>query len=180
MNNNIILIDQRLAQLRRLISRFRIHSTASKTRLPYEIITYQLKRINAIHARDKKLGELRGLIPVYKARCPAYKPFLADYIINLEHKLISLKSSQFLPKQSLSHPPVTHPPTPQPIQSNYIAGFFTKHPRQIPNFYWQKNQPVAAPVKTFSQIEYLFLPIAVPGFDQAVSRARLDCGRDLH
>ena len=71
MDNNIQLIDQRLANLRARIPRFRTYSSAAETRLANEIINLELKRIEAINAFEKKLGELRGLIPVYKARLPA-------------------------------------------------------------------------------------------------------------
>ena len=48
--DNINLINQRLAQLRALIPQFRTHSSAAETRLANEIITLELKRIEAIHA----------------------------------------------------------------------------------------------------------------------------------
>ena len=69
--DNIKLIDQRLKQLRALIPQSRAHSAAVETRLANEIINLELKRIEAIQALEKKLGELRGLIQVYKARFPA-------------------------------------------------------------------------------------------------------------
>ena len=61
-----------------------------------------------------------------------------------------------------------------------MSGIFTQRPRQIPNEYWQPGQPIGAPVSNFRQIKYLPLPNAVPDLDQALSEARLDCGRDLH
>ena len=61
-----------------------------------------------------------------------------------------------------------------------MAGIFTQRPRQIPNLYWQPGQPIGAPVSVFRQIKYLPLPNAVLDVNQALSGARLDCGRDLH
>ena len=61
-----------------------------------------------------------------------------------------------------------------------MARNFTERPRQIPNLYWHPNQPIGAPVSNFRQIKYLPLPNAFPDLDQALSGARLDCGRDLH
>ena len=61
-----------------------------------------------------------------------------------------------------------------------MEGNFTGGPQQIHNLYWQQGQPVGATVRTFRQIKYLPLPNAVLDFDQALSGARLDCGRDLH
>ena len=52
--------------------------------------------------------------------------------------------------------------------------------KQIPNVYWQPGQPIDAPVTNFRQIKYLPLPNALPDLDQALSGARLDCGRNLH
>ena len=53
MDIDINLIDQRLAQLRSLIRQFRIHLSAAETRFANEIITLELKRIDAIHALEK-------------------------------------------------------------------------------------------------------------------------------
>ena len=61
-----------------------------------------------------------------------------------------------------------------------MVGLFTDRHRQIPNLYWQPGQPVGAPVRTLRQIGYLPLPNVVHDLDQALSGARLDCGRDLH
>ena len=140
----------------------------------------ELKRIEAIQALEKKLNELTKLIPVYKARFPAYEHVLADHIINLELQLISVKSNNPLPNQPESHPTVLQPHAPESIQSNDIAEIFTYRPRQIPNLYWQQGQPFGAPVRTFRQIKYLPLPNAMPDLDQALSGARLDCEWDLH
>ena len=78
MGNTIKLIDQQLSQLRGLILRFRELSTAAEIRLANEIITRELKRFDAIQALNKKLGDLRKLIPVYTARFPANEYVLAD------------------------------------------------------------------------------------------------------
>ena len=51
--------------------------------------------------------------------------------------------------------------------------------RQIANHYWQPVQPVGAPVTIFYLIKYLTPPNAVLDFDEALSGARLDCGRHL-
>ena len=68
----------------------------------------------------------------------------------------------------------------QPIQSSDIAGILTERPQQIPNFYWQLGNQIGAPVSNFRLIRYLPLPNAAPDLDQALSGARLDCGRDLY
>ena len=97
------MIDQRLAQLRVLITQSRAQSAAAETPLANEIITLELKRIEAIHALEKKLAEVRVLIPLYKARGRAYEHVFVDQIINLDLHLIAAKSNQHLP----------HPPSPQ-------------------------------------------------------------------
>ena len=66
MDNNIQFIDQRLAHLHTLIPQCRAQSAAAEKRLSDTIITLEIKRIEAIHALEKRLGELRALIPVYK------------------------------------------------------------------------------------------------------------------
>ena len=60
-----------------------------------------------------------------------------------------------------------------------MARILTERPQQIPNLYWKHGQPIGAPVRTFRQIKYIPLPNAVPDLDQALYRARVDCGRDL-
>ena len=71
-NNNIQFIDQRIAHLRSLIQYCKAQSTADEKRLADTIITLVIKRIEEIHPLEKRLGELRALIPLYKARCPTY------------------------------------------------------------------------------------------------------------
>ena len=66
MDNNIQFIDQQLEYLRSLISQCKAQSAAVAKRLADTIITLEMKRIEAIHAIEKRLGELRSLIPVYK------------------------------------------------------------------------------------------------------------------
>ena len=179
------MIDQRLSQLRALIPRFKGHSTAAENRLANEVITWELKRIEAINALGKKLGDLRKLIPVYKGRCPANKNVLTNQIINLELQLIAAKSNQPAPHPSAPLPPaqlphISHQNSVQPIQSNDMDGNYTGRPQQIPNLYWQQGHPGGAPVRTFRQIKYLPLFNALPDLDQALSGARLDCGNDIH
>ena len=77
------MIDQRFAQLSGLIQQCRAQSAVAEIRLAKEIINLKIKRIEAIHALELRLGELRALIQVYKARCPAYEDVLIDQIINL-------------------------------------------------------------------------------------------------
>ena len=84
MDNNIQIIDQRLAHLRSFIPQCRAQSEADAKRLADTIITLEIKLIEAIHALERRLGELRALIPVYKARCPTYEHVLAKQIINLD------------------------------------------------------------------------------------------------
>ena len=114
----------------------------------------------------------------------------ATLIINLDYQLIAAKAKQFptyLLAQHLAalhqpplHRPATNLPAPQPVQSNDMAGILTERPRQDPNIYWQPGQFIGAPVSTFRKIKYIPLPNAVPDLDQALSGARVDCGRDLH
>ena len=197
MDNNIQIIDQRLAHLRSNIPQCRAQSAVAEKRLADTIITLKIKCIEAIHALERRLGELRALIPVCKALCPTYKHVLAKQIINLDLKLIAAKTKQFLfnpfathlPASHLlaSHPPSAHPPAahppatnlpePQPIQSSDLAGILTERPQQIQNVYWQPGQPIGAPVRTFRQIKYIPFPNAVPDLDQALSGARVDCGK---
>ena len=62
-----------------------------------------------------------------------------------------------------------------------MVKILTDRPRQIPNnIFWQPGQPIGAPVSNFRHIKYLPLPNALPDFNEALSGARLDCGRDLH
>ena len=84
MDNNIQIIDLRLAHLRSLIPQCSAQSEAAEKRLADTIITLEKKSIEAIHALERTLGELRALIPLYKARCPIYEHVLAKQIINLD------------------------------------------------------------------------------------------------
>ena len=61
-----------------------------------------------------------------------------------------------------------------------MAGVLPERIQQVPNLYWQFGQPIGVPVSYFRQIKYLPLFNAAPDLDQALSRARLDCGRNLH
>ena len=150
----------------------------------------EIKRIQAIHALEKRLVDLRALIPVYKSRCPTYEHVLAKQIINRDLQLIAAKTNQFKTYQPATfpfeiyqpalHPPATNLPAPQPVQSNDMAGILTERPRQVPNLYWQPGQPIGNPVSNFRHIKYVPLPNTVPDLDQALSGAMVDCGRDLH
>ena len=95
IDNNIQFIDQCLAHLRSLIQQFRAQSAAAGKRLADTIITLEIKRIEAIHALERRLGELRALIPVNKARCLTYEHVLAKQIINLDLQLIAAKTKLF-------------------------------------------------------------------------------------
>ena len=185
MDNNIQFIDQRIAHLRSLILQCRTQSAAAGNRLTDSIISLEIKRIEAIHAIEKRLGELRALIPVYKARCPTDEHVLAKQIINLDYQLIAANAKQFSPHPPATHPFAPHPfatnlTTPQPLQSNDMAGVLTERARQVPNLYGQLGQPIGVPVSNFRQIKYQFLPNAGPDLDQALPGARLDCILDLH
>ena len=120
MDKYIKLINQRLLQLRAIIPRFKGHSTTAENRLANEIITCELKRIEAINALEKNLGDLRKLIPVYKARCPANENVLADQIINLELQLIAAKFNQPAPHPSAPLPPAQQPHVPPQNQMHPI------------------------------------------------------------
>ena len=133
MDNNIKIIDQRLAHFSSLIPQCRAQSAAAEKRIADTIITLEIKRIKAIHACEKRLGELRSYIPVYKARCRTYEHVLAKQIINLDLQLIAAKTKQFL-----QHPPTANLPalhsfapnqlTPQPLQSDDMANVLTERP----------------------------------------------------
>ena len=102
MDNNIKFIYQRLAHLRTLIPQCRAESAAAEKRLADTRITLEIKRIEAIHALETRLGEIRALIPIYNGRHPTYEHVLAKQIINYDLKLIAAKTKQF----------TTHSPTP--------------------------------------------------------------------
>ena len=61
-----------------------------------------------------------------------------------------------------------------------MASIFRERFRNIPNLYWQPNQPINAPIRKFRQIKYLPLFNAVPDIDQTLSGAMLDCERELN
>ena len=115
---------------------------------------------------------------------------LAKQIINLDLQLIAANGKQFPTHPSAPHPTELHhfaqlPPetnlfAPQLLESNNMAGILTEHRRQVPNLYSQPGQPIGVPVSNFRQMKYLPLPNAVPDLYQALSKARLDCGQDLH
>ena len=88
MDNNIQFIDQSLTHLRYLIPRCKVNSAAAEKRIADLIITMEIKRIQAIHTLEKRLGELRALIPIYKARNPTYEHMLAKQIIDIDLQLI--------------------------------------------------------------------------------------------
>ena len=118
-----------------LIPQCRAQSAAAEKRLADTIITLKIKRIEAIHALEKRLGELRALIPVYKACCPTYEHVLAKQIINLDFQLIAANTKQFSPHPFGAHPFAQHPFEPQPVQLNDMAAIVTERPRQVPNLY---------------------------------------------
>ena len=151
--NNIQFINQRLAYHRSLIPQCKAQSAAEK-RLADTIITLEIKRIEAIHALEIRLGELLALIPVYKARCPTYEHVLAKQIINLDLQLIAANTKQFPTQPSAPHlfslhPPAPHLPEPHSVILTDLVGILTEHYRQIPNLYWQPGQPIGAPVSNF-------------------------------
>ena len=133
MDNTIKFIDQRLLQLRALIPQFREHSTDAETRIANEIITWELKRFEAIQALEKKLCDLRKLIPAYKARCTANEYVLADQIINLELQLYAAKSNNLAPHQPAPQQPASQPFAQQPPRSNKMPKISTDRPKHIPN-----------------------------------------------
>lgn len=63
----------------------------------------KIKRIEAIHALEKKLGEFRALVPVYKARWLTHEHVLADQIINFDLQLIAVKSNQHATNSPAPH-----------------------------------------------------------------------------
>ena len=133
--------------LRSVIQRCNAQSAAAEKRLADLIINMEIKRIQAIHTLEKRLGKLRALIPVYKARNPTYEHVLAKQIIDIDLQLIEAKSKTFPTLSPVPHPSAAHsplakpfsflPPAPQPLEINDMAGILTTRPRQIPNLYWQ-------------------------------------------
>ena len=131
MDNNIQFIDQRVPHLRSRIPQCRAKSATAEKRLDNTIIILEIKRIDAIHAFEKRLGKLLALIPIYKARCPTYEHVLAKQIINLDLQLIAANGKQFptyppaLHPTALHyfalHPPETNLPAPQLLKSNNMA-----------------------------------------------------------
>ena len=120
MNNNVKSIDQRLSQHCALVEKFKYHSTVAENRYPREIIRCEIKRINIIQELEKKLGELRALIPVFKAECPANEHLLAVQIINIDLQIIVVKLNHIHVLSHFSSPPpaapqlsVLQPPIPQ-------------------------------------------------------------------
>ena len=84
MDNNIKFIRQRHVHLRTLIPQNIAQSAVADKRFSDMIITLEIKRIEAIHALKRKLGEFQAIISVYKARCPTYEHVLAKQIINFK------------------------------------------------------------------------------------------------
>ena len=94
-NNNIQLTDQRRAHLRTLIPQCITQSAGVEKRLADTIIILEIKRIEAIHALEKRLGELRAFLPIYKARSHTYEHVVAKQIIDFDHQLIAAKQNNF-------------------------------------------------------------------------------------
>ena len=61
-----------------------------------------------------------------------------------------------------------------------MAGIITERFRLIQSLNWQPGQLIGAQVSNFRQIKYFNIPNAVPDFDQALSGAKMYCGRDIH
>ena len=120
------------------------------------------------------------MITIYNARSPANKYVLTDQIIILELKIIAANSNHLTQDLPAPQKLAPHPFAQQPLQSNEMHEISTNRPQQNSNLYWQPGHPIDAPVRTFRKIKYLPLPNAVPDLDQALSGARIDCGRDLY
>ena len=142
---------------------------------------------------ERRLEQLRAMIPLYKGKPPLEK-WLGSEIIYLQ-----IRRNDYL----LNHPtPIPQQPlipTPSSAQRSTQLQFSTsgQNPPAIPDempvnqtesprqtassrAYWQLGQPFGAPTRYSRQIRYLPLPNAVPDLDKALSRAWLDCGQDLH
>ena len=128
MDNNIKFIDQQLLQLRALIPKFRVHSTAAENRLTNEIITWELNCFQAIQALEKKLGDFRKLILLYKARSSANEHVLADQIINYELQVIAANSNDLAPHHPAPQQSAPQPPAQQPLHSNNIPEISSDRP----------------------------------------------------
>ena len=138
MDNNIQFIDQRLAHLRFFIPRCNAQSAAAEKRFADLIITIKIKHIQA-STLSKRDGELRALIPVYKAHNPTYEHVFVKQIIDIDLQLIEAKFKNFSTHSPVSHPSAAHSPLPQPFSAQPLeinmVGILTVRPRQIPNLY---------------------------------------------
>ena len=109
------------------------------------------------HIQQKKLQELRSLIQIFKGDSAIW---LTNAILKLEVKRVKL----FNGNRFLCHP------------KNTKTSISVVNQRA----YWALGQLVGAPVRNFRQIQYFSLPHALPDFVQALSRALVDCGSDIH
>ena len=130
---------------------------------------------------DRRLAQLRALIPLYKWKPPLEK-WLASEIIYWQirrNEYLNNHTTPILQQPQLS---VTTSVQNQPANPDTMPSNLTDRSRQTANTraYWQFGQPVGAPARYFRQIRYLPLPNAVPDLDKALSGAWLDCGQDLH
>ena len=148
---------------------------------------------NTIQLIERRLQQLRTIIPLYKWK-PPLENWLAFEIIDWEIRRNEYLNSHPTPlfQQPLisalslvQRPPQL--PLPTPLQNpsaipNTMPGNLTGQPGQTINSraYWQLGQPVGAPARYFRQIRYLPLPNAVPDLDKALSGAWVDCGQDHH
>ena len=66
------------------------------------------------------------------------------------------------------------------MAKNFFTVFNVKFYEFSLNHYLQQGELIGAQVTNFRQIHYLLSLIAVPDFDQSLSKARLDCERNFH
>ena len=140
MDNNIQLIDQRLAQLRSLIPVYNGQPSLERW-LASEIINWQLRRNEYLHRQPTTIP----------------RPTL-----NLVHPLVSCP--HLIPSTTVLRPPsitisvphlsqipvIASVPRTAPIsEQNSMPGILYDRQRQILNNYWQPGEPVGAPVSFF-------------------------------
>ena len=132
---------------------------------------------------DWRLADLRAKMPIYRGS-PNLENWLASEIIDLQLQRIEHLRSYPPPVFIASIIPLTSTvPLPSyPVQHIMPAIITHRKAPKLPNHraYLQPGQPVGARISFFRQIQYLPLPNAEPDFDQALTRARHDCGQDLH
>ena len=121
---------------------------------------YQIQHI------QYKQQELRSLILVFTGE---FSIWLANKIIKLKVTRVELAQANI----TLSQPTNTMASI-RNIQQHHTLWIVTQRA------YWAAGQLVGARIRNFRQIQYLPLPNTSPDIDQALSKAWMNCGLDIH